>query len=551
MEGIWAYFSSVNFAPHGYCILWRKDLLMMLIGSDLIIALSYFSIPIALFLLVRGREDFQYKWVLRLFAVFILACGATHTIEVWNIWHADYYLEGVVKVITAMVSLLTAVLIWPILPRLLSIPSQAMLAQSNQSLIDEMQRRELAEQELRQLYESLEQEVAARTQELQQAKQALELQILVGNRVQRRLQSIFESAPNGMIVVNRSGRILQANGLAHSIFRFLPGELKGIQVEQLVPLGHRDQHVDDRGSYVEAPTKRMMGDRKDLYGLCSDGSMVPVEIGLNPVEGSEEGEIVASIVDISERKEYERRIENRNNALERSNKELEEFAFIASHDLREPLRKVISFSKLLLSKDYGALTQEGEEFAGYVVGAAERMRELLDSLLSYSRVTSRGGVFAPTDLNKVVQEVLTDLQLVLDETEASVSLEKLVNVEADSSQIRQLLQNIVANALKYRSKDNKPKIAISGETKLNGLYCLRIEDNGIGFERDYSEQIFEVFKRLHGRSEYPGTGMGLAICRKIVDRHGGRIWAESTLGQGSVFYIELPMKQKREVSLEL
>lgn len=550
MEDLMTSLSSSNFMPHGMCYLWQPDLLILHAGTDTLIALAYYSIPLALASLWKAHQDIEYRWVFKLFALFIFACGTTHLMNIWNIWNSHYYLEGIVKLLTALVSVLTAILIWPLLPKLKAIPSPKLLAERNVALKEEMALRNRAEQEILRQNESLEQTVQARTQELQQAKQALERQILSANRIRQRFESIFESAPNGMIVVNPAGQILQANELAHNIFRYPGNQLEGMQVEQLVPVEFQEQHLDNRRRYIEAPAKRMMGDRKDLYGLRSDNSPVPVEIGLNPIEGSDSGEIIASIVDISERTEYERRIESRNMALERSNKQLEEFAFIASHDLREPLRKIISFTKLLLTRDYGRLTSEGEEFADYVVNAAERMRELLDSLLSYSRVTSKGGKFIPTHLNEVIEEVLSDLQLPIDEAGAHIEVGTLIELEMDAIQIRQLFQNLLSNSLKYQHPDRPLKIQIDGRFTGDNYYQLTVEDNGIGFEPEYSAQIFEVFKRLHGRSEFSGTGMGLAICRKIVERHAGRIKAEGFPGDGAVFHIDLPISHPKVVSHE-
>ncbi len=546
MDDLYTYFSSLNFAPHGHCYLWRTDLVMLHAGSDILIALSYYSIPIALFLIWKKNKDFQYHWMLILFAIFIFACGTTHIIDTWNIWHSEYYLEGLVKVITAIVSVATAILIWPSLPKMLSIPSPVLLAEHNHALKEEMVRREMAEKELRVLYNSLEHKVAERTRELKEATEALERQFGVASHTKQRLQSIFESAPSGMIVIDDSGEILQANELAHGIFRYPPGKLVGDRIESLVPEELRQHHKKDRARYIQNPEKRLMGERKDLYGVCHDGSRVPVEIGLNPVTGNSGKEIVASIVDISDRKEYERRIESRNEALERSNRELQEFAFIASHDLREPLRKIISFTKLLKSKDYGQLTEEGDEFAGYVVNAAERMRELLESLLSYSRVSSKGMDFTRVDLDMVLDEVQADLELTISETGAQFNISPLITIDADASQIRQLFQNMIANSLKYRAEERPVVIDISGTRISEDRYQLCFKDNGIGFEQAHADKIFEVFRRLHGRDKYSGTGMGLAICRKIVERHDGEIWAEGRARIGATFYVELPVK-KREV----
>lgn len=289
MDDMWHHLFGTDFIPHGHCFYWRSDLLVLHAGSDAIIALAYFTIPLALARLWRDRSDLGYPWIFKLFAAFIVACGATHLMGIWNIWNVHYYLQGTVKLFTAAVSLLTAIVIWPLLPRLLAIPSPALLKERNDALHEEMVKRTHAEQQLRSLYKSLEQTVAARTEELEHAKRALEMQIQTSEQVKKRLQSIFESAPNGMIVVAMDDTILQANSMAHSIFHYDLGELPWKRVEELVPEGNRPTHQRNRQHYVDSPTKRMMGDRRDLSGLYADGKTVPVEIGLNPVNGSPEG----------------------------------------------------------------------------------------------------------------------------------------------------------------------------------------------------------------------------------------------------------------------
>ncbi|MEP4544626.1 MAG: hypothetical protein ABJ000_00500, partial [Saccharospirillum sp.] len=199
MEALWNYIAGPDFIPHGHCYYWRSDLLALHAGSDAVIAIAYFSIPLALAKLWYDRADLGYRWIIKMFAAFIVACGTTHMVGIWNIWNADYYFEGIIKLITAGISLVTAILIWPLLPKVLAIPSPAMLTERNEALNEEMLKRTHAEQQLRLLYESLEQTVEERTQELQQAKRALELQIQTSEQVKQRLQSIFESAPNGMI----------------------------------------------------------------------------------------------------------------------------------------------------------------------------------------------------------------------------------------------------------------------------------------------------------------------------------------------------------------
>ena len=415
--------------------------------------------------------------------------------------------------------------------------SQA-LQDNNLLLKQEVERRQAVEKKLRQVSGSLENEVAQRTRELEDIKDRLEQEVLATEQANKRMTSIFDAAPNGMLVVNKEGVITQANSMVASIFRCAVDDLIGQSVERLVPNEIRHQHVTDRQEFQDKPSKRKMGARRDLFGARFDGSYVPLEVGLHPVALDGGTEIVAAVVDISERKAYEKRIHERNEALETSNRELQEFAFIASHDLREPLRKIISFSTLLQEGEYGEFNEEGKVFSGYIVNAAQRMRDLLTDLLTYSRVTSKANPFKRVRVNLLIAEVLDDLQLAIDEVHAQVDVAELPDAIADQVQMRQLFQNLIGNSLKYHDPDRPPRIRIAGS---EDDYFVRYEvsDNGIGFNQQYSEQVFEIFKRLHDKQSFSGTGMGLAICRKIVQRHGGTIVARSKENVGTTMYIEL------------
>ncbi|WP_417552646.1 sensor histidine kinase [Marinomonas fungiae] len=416
------------------------------------------------------------------------------------------------------------------------------LLDRNRCLQDDVRRLQATEEEQRRLYNSLERAMEQRTRELQEIHSKLEQEMHATAQAQKRMTSIFESAPNGMLVVNREGLITQANSMVASIFRCKVEELIGKSVESLVPTEFRERHVVDRSEFQEHPSKRKMGARRDLYGARFDGSYVPLEVGLHPVALESGTEIVAAVVDISERKAYEKSIHKRNEALELSNRELQEFAFIASHDLREPLRKIISFSTLLQEGEYGEFNEEGKVFSGYIVNAAQRMRDLLSDLLAYSRVTSKANPFKTLRLNPLLEEVLEDLQLLVEESNADIQIaDTLPDVNADPVQMRQLFQNLIGNSLKYRDPNRAPIVTISGNQDDDFVY-LKVQDNGIGFAQVFAEQIFDVFKRLHDKQSYSGTGMGLAICRKIVMRHGGSITARSKEGVGTTMIIELPKK---------
>ncbi len=255
--------------------------------------------------------------------------------------------------------------------------------------------------------------------------------------------------------------------------------------------------------------------------------------------------------------ELESRVERRtadlaqaNESLQRSNRELEQFASVASHDLQEPLRKIQAFGDRLQTKCAQGLGDQGRDYLDRMLASATRMRSLIDALLTFSRVTTKAQPFVPVDLGTIAAEVVSDLEDRVDRMGGRVELGALPTLEADPLQMRQLLQNLIGNGLKFARPDVPPVVKVSsrqiGEESENGAipcYEISVWDNGIGFEEVYLDRIFELFQRLHGRQEYEGTGMGLAICRKIVERHGGMITAKSSPGRGATFLVTLPLRQ--------
>jgi light-regulated signal transduction histidine kinase (bacteriophytochrome) len=262
-------------------------------------------------------------------------------------------------------------------------------------------------------------------------------------------------------------------------------------------------------------------------------------------------EMAGAVQDITERKrmeekllkahdELEFRVKERTEELVQLNRELQEFAFVASHDLSEPLRKIQAFGSLLREKSADRLTAQERDYVSRMTGAATRMQELLEALLRYSRIETKGEDFRQTNLEDIVQDAASDLEIAIRELGAHMEIGPLPTVAGDPNQLRQLFQNLIANAVKYHRPGVKTVIKIYGEG--NGTRRIFVEDNGIGFDESYMEKIFQPFQRLHGRNEYSGIGMGLAICRKIVERHGGTITARSTPGKGSTFIVTLPVK---------
>lgn len=237
--------------------------------------------------------------------------------------------------------------------------------------------------------------------------------------------------------------------------------------------------------------------------------------------------------EVAERKRAEHELEIRAQALASSNAELEQFAYVASHDLQEPLRMVTSFTQLMVNRYRGNLDTDADEFIDYIADGAKRMSRLINDLLEYSRVGTRARPLAPTDCSVIFDVACNDLRVAIEETNATITSDPLPTVSGDETQLLQLFQNLIGNALKFRGSD-PIRVHVSAERR-NRQWLFRISDNGIGIEPQYAERIFIIFQRLHSRERYPGTGIGLAICKKIVERHGGRIWVESEPGAGATF----------------
>ena len=227
--------------------------------------------------------------------------------------------------------------------------------------------------------------------------------------------------------------------------------------------------------------------------------------------------------------------------LKRSNEELQQFAYVSSHDLQEPLRTIASFTQLLERRYKGRLDSDADEFMYYIVDAAKRMQQLINDLLKYSRVTTQKNEFEPVDVNEVLDDVLGNLKISIEENNVKINCDKLPTIMADKRQLIQLFQNIVGNAIKFKKPNETPKINITAKKdKIKNEYLFSVTDNGIGMDPQYVDRIFTIFQRLHTIEEYQGTGIGLSITKKIVERHGGQIWVESELGKGSTFYFTIP-----------
>jgi len=287
-----------------------------------------------------------------------------------------------------------------------------------------------------------------------------------------------------------------------------------------------------------------MGQDMDLTALKRDGTEFPVEVGLRPIETEDGSFVLAAVIDLSERKRAAEQLAEKAGDLERSNRELEQFARVASHDLQEPLRMVAGYTQLLARRYRGRLDDEADEFIGYAVDGVTRMQELINGLLSYSRVQSGARTFEPVPVSKAVDWACANLELTIADAEAKVTQDDLPIVLGDPTQLRQLFQNLLSNAIKFRGA-HRPEIHLRAERQA-GRWLLSVRDNGIGIDPAQRERVFEVFQRLHSHEEYEGTGIGLAVCQRIVERHGGEIWFEPAPDGGSIFFFTLPPAPEEE-----
>lgn len=352
------------------------------------------------------------------------------------------------------------------------------------------------------------------------------------------LQTLFDASPLAIQAIDGAGNVSLWNRAAERIFGWAEVEVLG-RPNPLVP----EEWVAEHQALREQVMRGESITGAEVMRQRKGGSYIPISLSKAPLRDAE-GTIhgtMAVIEDISERKRSERLLASQRAELERSNRELQDFAYIASHDLQEPLRKVQAFGDRLRSRHAEALGDTGRDYLERMQGAANRMQVLIRDLLAYSRVTTKAQPFVPVDLAQVAGEVAGDLQSRIETAGARVEIGGLPEIEADSTQMRQLLQNLIGNALKFHREGVPPVVQVSGMLADDQVQ-LQVEDNGIGFEEQYLDRIFTPFERLHGRSGYEGTGMGLAICRKIAQHHGGDITARSTPGEGTTFVVTLPVR---------
>ncbi|MCB0212646.1 MAG: PAS domain S-box protein [Anaerolineae bacterium] len=382
---------------------------------------------------------------------------------------------------------------------------------------------------------------------LEKEKAAAEKSLLFEQlqQAEEKFRTIIESAPDGMVIVNEHGRIVLVNAQTEALFGYERKALIDQPIEILIPHAFRDRHIQYRRLFSTAPRVRPMGANLVLFALRSDDTEFPVEVSLSPLETTEGRLITATVRNITEKKQVADQLQQNNiqlteqaEALERNNMELQQFAYVASHDLQAPLRNITGFMQLLQRNYRDKLDNQADEWINRASGSTQQLEKVVQDILAYSRVDARPRPFEPILLAEIFDELVTMLSPTIQDSRARVTRGTLPTVMGDRAQITQVLQNLIGNGLKYQ-RDISPKIHISAREE-HDRWVIAVQDNGIGIESKDYLRIFEIFERLHGPQEYPGSGIGLAICRRIIQRHRGKIWVESEPGRGSTFYFTLP-----------
>jgi PAS domain S-box-containing protein len=482
---------TTGFPARWHCGRWSAELGWLHIVSDIAIFGAYMAIPVVLVAFIRRRPDLPkpFPIVFWMFGAFIVACGMTHAIEAVIFWNPVYRLAGAVKAATASVSWLTLAFLVPAVPKALALKTP-----------DELKR-----------------QVAEATEQLRRERDAA-----------AHLAAIVESSQDAILSQDLTGRIQSWNRGAARMFGYSMDEIVSRSIDVLVPESARME-------LAAAVTRARSGEVTEQFvseWARKDRTRIAVAVTISPYMHQAEVSGLSMIVrDIST-------LQAKTTELERSNEELEQFAYVASHDLQEPLRMVVSFMDLLKRSHASALDETGLKYVDFAADGAGRMKQLIDALLAYSRVDARGGDFERVSLSAAFDNVVRAIPFLVQESGASIRCEALPDVWGDSAQLEQVLQNLIANAIKFRA-ERPAEIRVCCVDR-SMFWEVSVRDNGIGFEARHADRIFQMFQRVHERTKYAGSGIGLAIARRIIGRHGGRIWASAVVGEGADFRFTLP-----------
>ncbi len=524
------FFGVNGYMPHGYCLSWSEPLVLTYVVSDTLIFLAYFSMPMALAYFARRREDFPYPWLLWMFAAFIMACGATHLMGAIVLWLPLYELDALIKAVTAIISVITAVALWPMIPQALKLPSPTQLRGINEALQNEIFERKQVEKAL------------------QLAKDAVESD---WQKDRMSLAAIVEYSEDAIIGETLDGIITSWNRAAEKIFGYTATEIVGQTIDTLIPPEYRK----DEDKICDTLRRGQSIKHFETERIRKDGSLIAVSVTISPILNKEGLIVGASKIarDITDKKLAEAKIQELNASLEQkviertaeltaTNHELDSFAYAVSHDLRAPLRAMNGFSRALIEDYGGQLQDEAKVYLEQIDLASRKMNELVDGLLVLSRSTRGELRHDAVDLTALSEQLLFELRRNDPGRQVESRVEPGLQAHGDSRMIEAVMRNLLGNAWKYTIRATAPVIRVYSEEQ-DGERRFCVADNGAGFNMAHANRLFQPFQRLHRQDEFPGIGIGLATVQRIVGRHGGIIEARSEPDKGAVFCFTLTGKQ--------
>lgn len=539
---------AVDFMPHGYCYMWNPEILWLHILSDLLIALSYYSIPVGLIIFVRKRTDLNsFKSVFWLFILFIFFCGTTHVLSIYTIWTPAYRLSGFIKAITAVVSLVTAVLLWPMIPRALQIPSQKDLAKLNEQLQQEILKKEAYEQELLENQAKLESIVQERTKDLESTNEELLAQIEENKTSQAQIYfqaSLLNQVQNAVIAIDKEYKVIYWNRFAEETFGWSEQEALGKSPMEL---------------YLRAETEPVITDdfEKEMYiqpkwenefdCLTKDEEIIPTYFVSSSIKDENQSVtgFVAIAFDLREQKKLENELRAAKDKAEESVKAKQDFLSTMSHEIRTPLNAVIGFSELLLLEDPKPEQVQSLQTLKF---AGENLLGLINDILDFHKIEAHKLVLEETPFSiKILIDRLAQLYRPLAK-EKNLSLETYLDprlpkkVLGDALRLSQILTNLISNAIKFTKEGSVVlSVFIEQETDTHYQIQFEVEDTGIGIPIDKQALIFESFQQANSDTtrKFGGTGLGLTITQKLIELHQSEIKLESYQEKGSKFYFTL------------
>lgn len=524
LESLLPWSSFNGLMPHGTCLIWNSGLIELHVISDALIALSYYSIPFGLAHFARNRTDLLYRWMFLLFAAFILACGATHMFDIWILWHPDYLAQGILKALTAVISLVTAVLLWPVLRHALDLPSPAQLAEVNARLSQEVASH-------RQAVARLEAEAAER--------RLLEEKL---KRNEARLRAILDTAVEGIVTIDANGEIEMCNQAAARMFGYAAGELLGQSVNQLIPPQQRAAH---EGFVAVSRAKNEEGLRlaaREVAGLRKDGSQFPVEIAVGGFENG--GRHFTGILrDITQRKDLEERLRRQQAELIHAQRltTAGELAATMAHELNQPLGAIANYLGGVMLRFRAVLEAHPPlgEAINETLRLSKRAAEIVNGIRDLVRRHEHGREWLKVEA--VIGAALSLARAELDRRGIKVQATvpgDLPPVWGQRVHLQQLLLNLILNAME--AMETVPpatrKLSIGAGLGPAGQVEISVADTGPGYGEGLASAIFEPFVS----TKPEGIGLGLSICRTIAETHGGRVTARMENGQGAVFTLALP-----------